>query len=142
MPHVSLITLGVSDLLRATTFYEALGWHRSSASVDGVVSFLEGGNVALGLFGHDALAEESGLDTPPSTRTGSVALATNVASEAEVNAVLAAAEHAGGRVTRRATRADWGGWSGYFTDPDGHLWEVANNPGFPLDADGRIHLPR
>ncbi|MEX0952462.1 MAG: VOC family protein [Nitriliruptoraceae bacterium] len=94
------------------------------------------------LFGHDDLAEESGLDTPPSTRTGSMALATNLASETEVDALLEAAERAGGRVTRPATRADWGGWSGYFADPDGHLWEVAHNPGFPLDADGRVHLPR
>lgn len=71
-----------------------------------------------------------------------MALATNLASETEVDALLEAAERAGGRVTRPATRADWGGWSGYFADPDGHLWEVAHNPGFPLDADGRVHLPR
>ncbi len=141
MAHVSLVTLGVSDLARATTFYEALGWRRSSASVDGVVTFLDGGTVALGLFGRQALAAEAGLDPAPSTAAASVALATNVTSEAEVDALLEAAERAGGRVTRPATRADWGGRSGYFTDPDGHLWEVAHNPGFPLDADGRVHLP-
>ena len=70
-----------------------------------------------------------------------VALAHNVRSEAEVEAVLAEAAAAGGRVIKPAQRAFWGGYSGYFSDPDGHLWEVAHNPGFPLDAEGRIQLP-
>jgi uncharacterized glyoxalase superfamily protein PhnB len=70
-----------------------------------------------------------------------VALAHNVRSEAEVEAVLAEAAAAGGRVVKPAKRAFWGGYSGYFADPDGHLWEVAHNPGFPLDAEGRIQLP-
>lgn len=156
MPHVSLITLGVDDLAATAAFYEALGWHRSSASVDGVVTFLQGGNVALALFERDALAADAGLaaraaDDGPSQGAGSsggsgashvgVALATNLPDEAAVDALLSAAESAGGRITKPAERAEWGGYSGYFTDPDGHLWEVAHNPGFGLLADGRVRLP-
>lgn len=150
MPHVSLITLGVDDLDRATRFYEDLGWRRSSASVTGVVAFLEGGNVALGLFGREALAEDAGLtvglgtDGPADAKvtTGpAVALAMNVPEPGDVDTVLALAQRSGGRVTKPAERATWGGYSGYFVDPEGHLWEVAHNPGFPLDEDGKVTLP-
>jgi uncharacterized protein len=139
--HVSLITLGVDDLARATAFYTALGWRRSSASVDGVVTFLQGGTVALGLFGRQALAEDAALPATPAPGPSPIALAVNLATEAEVDEVIATAAEAGGRITKPAERADWGGYSGYVVDPDGHLWEVAFNPGFPLDDDGRITLP-
>jgi uncharacterized protein len=140
MAHVSLITLGVDDLDAATRFYEALGWRRSSASVDGTVSFLRGGALVLGLFGRRDLAAEAGV--PPATGGGtSVALAANLPSEEAVDRMLADAEHAGGRITKPAERAEWGGYSGYVTDLDGHLWEIAHNPSFPLLADGSIRLP-
>ncbi len=139
MPHISLVTLGVADLDRSSTFYEALGWERSSASVDGVVVFLRGGNVALGLFGRSDLEAEAGTSLAPAP--GPVALAVNLPDEAAVDDLLEAAVHAGGRVTRPAQRADWGGYSGYVADPDGHLWEVAHNPGFRLGEDGRVELP-
>jgi uncharacterized protein len=138
--HVSLITLGVADLARAARFYASLGWRRSPASVDGVVTFLAGGCVTLGLYAREDLAEDAGIDvlaTPPAA----VALATNLASPAEVDAMLASAAAAGGTVTRPAEGTDWGGYSGYFRDRDGHLWEVAHNPGFPLRRDGSIVLP-
>lgn len=141
MPHISLVTLGVDDLARAIAFYEALGWRRSSASVDGVVAFLEGGAVVLGLFGRADLADDARVDPGPSDAHGDVALATNVASEAVVDSVLRAAQDAGGQVTKAGQRAEWGGYSGYFRDPDGHLWEVAHNPHFGLDDDGRVTLP-
>jgi predicted lactoylglutathione lyase len=137
--HVSLITLGVDDLRRATGFYTALGWDRSGASVDGVVAFLAGGTVALALYGREALAADAGVTLSPAP--SAVALAVNLPSEADVDALLATAVAAGGTVTKPAARADWGGYSGYVTDPDGHLWEVAHNPGFPLDGDGRVTLP-
>lgn len=138
--HVSLITLGVDDLEAATAFYEALGWRRSSASVAGTVAFLRGGALVLGLFGREDLASEAGV--PAATGNGrSVALATNLPSEEAVDRMLATAQQAGGTVTAPARRADWGGYSGYVTDLDGHLWEVAYNPGFPLQADGSIRLP-
>jgi predicted lactoylglutathione lyase len=138
--HVSLITLGVRDLDRATRFYEAIGWRRSTASVDGKVTFLRGGAVALSLFGRDDLAAEAGVATGSGDGT-SVALAMNLASAEAVDEALAAAARAGATITRSAQRAEWGGYSGYFTDVDGHLWEVAYNPGFGLQADGRVHLP-
>lgn len=141
MAHVSLITLGVDDLADATRFYEALGWRRSSASVEGTVAFLRGGTVALGLYGREDLAADAGV--PAASGGGpAVALAMNVATEDAVDATLAAAAaRAGGRITRQAQRTDWGGSSGYFDDLDGHLWEVAYDPGFELLTDGRIRLP-
>lgn len=140
MPHVSLVTLGVDDLDRATRFYEAWGWRRSSASVADTVTFLRGGAVVLGLFGRDDLAADAGV-APGAPGPGSVALAMNLGDEAAVDEALATAVAAGGRITRPAERAPWGGYSGYLTDPDGHLWEVAHNPGFPLLDDGRVRLP-
>jgi uncharacterized protein len=141
MAHISLITLGVDDLARATAFYTALGWEMSPASVPDVVTFLRGGTVALALWGRDDLAADAVVAPDPPGRHGNVALAMNLSSEAEVDGALAAAADAGGIVTKPATRTEWGGYSGYFADPDGHLWEVAHNPGFPLDADGRVTLP-
>ena len=141
MTHVSLITLGVDDLDRATAFYEAWGWRRSSASVDGVVSFLDGGTVALGLFGRQDLATDAGVVAGAPGEHGNVALAMNLPSRDEVDEVLRSAAAAGGQVTKQATATDWGGYSGYVRDPDGHLWEVAHNPGFPLRDDGSVELP-
>jgi len=141
MPHVSLITLGVDDLDLITRFYEELGWRRSSASVPDVVSFLQGSNVALGLFGRASLAEDAQLSEAEVSGNGAVALAMNVPDEAQVDAALQAARDAGGRITKPAERAEWGGYSGYFSDPEGHLWEVAHNPYFLLGDDGVIELP-
>jgi uncharacterized protein len=138
--HVSLITLGVADVAAATHFYQALGWDRSSASVEGTVSFLRGGAMVLALFGRDDLAADA--QVPPDTEgVPAVALAMNLASKAAVDDALDAAARAGGRITRTAHRADWGGYSGYVVDLDGHLWELAHNPGFGLRADGRVVLP-
>jgi uncharacterized protein len=139
--HVSLITLGVEALDRAERFYVALGWTPTAASVPGTVTFLAGGTVVLALYGRAALAEDAGLRADDLQPPGAVAIAMNVPSEDEVDALLQRAVPAGGRITRPAERAEWGGYSGYLADPDGHLWEVAHNPGFALDEDGRITLP-
>lgn len=140
MAHVSLITLGVDDLDRATRFYVGLGWEPSPASVEDVIVFLRGGAVVLALFGRDDLAAEAGL-APADPSGAATALAMNVTSEDEVEETVVAAVRAGGWIARPGRRADWGGYSAYVTDPDGHLWEIAHNPMFPLDADGRITLP-
>jgi uncharacterized protein len=137
MAHVSLVTLGVTDLARATSFYEALGWRRAAASVAGAVTFFHGTPV-LALFGLDDLAADARL---PRSRPGGSSLAVNLRDEASVDALLAAAERAGASIAKPAGPTDWGGYSGYFLDPDGHLWEVAHNPGFPLDEHGRIRPP-
>lgn len=140
MAHVSLITLGVDDLDAATAFYEAMGWVRSPASVEGEVAFMVGGAVVLGLFGAQALAADAGV--PDVGRApGGVALAMNLPSQAAVDEAMATARGAGATIVKAPQHAEWGGYSGYFADLDGHLWEVAHNPGFPLSEDGRVTLP-
>ena len=136
---VTLITLGVDDLPRARAFYAALGW-RESASSSEEIAFLHGVGPALGLWSRAALAEDSGVAQDPGG-WGGITLAHNVGSPEEVDAVLAEAQDAGGTVVRAAVTTDWGGYSGVFTDPDGHRWEVAHNPFWPLDDNGRSTLP-
>jgi catechol 2,3-dioxygenase-like lactoylglutathione lyase family enzyme len=135
--RVSVITLGVSDLERALAFYEGLGWTDARRPDDEIVFFQAGGMV-VALWDRRLLAEESALPDPGGF--GGIALAHNVGSEAEVDEVLAQAIEAGGRVTRPARRLSWGGYSGTFTDPDGHPWEVAHNPAWPLAEDGSVRL--
>ncbi len=138
-PRVSLVTLGVADIARARAFYEALGFKASAASQPSV-TFFEAGGVVLGLYGRAALAEDANVDADGSGFPG-VALAHNVRSEAEVKTVLAEAVTAGARLLKPAQKAFWGGYSGYFADPDGHVWEVAYNPHSLLDEMGRMTLP-
>lgn len=138
--RLSLITLGVEDLARARRFYEALGW-KASALGDGNVVFFQLGGIVLALWGRAELAADARLaDAGPGFR--GVALAHNVRRREEVDAILAEAEQAGGRITRPAQDAFWGGYYGHFTDPDGHVWEVAWNPQFAIDDAGNITLPR
>ena len=136
--RLSLVTLGVSDLGRARRFYEALGWQSGAAPDDDVVFFRAGGTV-LALWGRAELAEDSGVEDGGGW--GGVTLAHNVRSPEEVDAVLADAEHAGATITRAAGPAFWGGYTGVFTDPDGHAWEVAHNPHWTFAADGSVILP-
>jgi len=136
---ISFITLGVADLTHSHRFYGALGWHESSGS-QAEVAFFQVGSVAFALFGRDALAEDAGVP-PAGSGFAGFALAHNVASEAAVDATLAEAVAAGGRLVRAGERAPWGGFRGYFADPDGFLWEVCHNPFFPLDAQGFVQLP-
>ena len=138
-PRLSLVTLGVADVARSRIFYERLGFKASSASNENV-TFFEAGGVVLGLFGRSALAQDASVSEEGSGFAG-VALAHNARSEADVDAILAEAAAAGARIVKPAHRVFWGGWSGYFADPDGHLWEVAHNPFFPLDSAGRLQLP-
>jgi len=136
---ISFITLGVSDLARSRAFYRALGW-RESAGSQAEVAFYQAGSVAFALFARDALAEDAGV---PAAGSGFPAftLAHNVAAEDDVAATLAEAVAAGGRLVRAGEPAPWGGFRGYFADPDGFLWEVCFNPFFPLDEDGFVRLP-
>jgi len=138
-PRISLITLGVRDVARARAFYEALGFVASSASSESV-AFFQAGGAALGLFGWDSLAEDARVE-PSGEGFRGVSFAHNVRDKADVAAVLAAAESAGGRIVKPAQDVFWGGHNGYFADPDGHLWEVAWNPYFPLTDDGSLQLP-
>ena len=137
--HISIVSLGVDNLKRATDFYRALGWTLSAPSNESI-SFLEGGNVVLGLYGRSALAEDAEVEDKPTGFSG-VALAVNLPSEADVDAFFGRAIAAGARECKSPQKVFWGGYSGYFADLDGHLWEVAHNPFFPLDKDGKVTLP-
>src|SRR3954466_12607789 len=138
-PRISLITLGVADLGRARAFYEALGWRASSASTHDV-TFFQGNGLALALFGRAALAADSAVPDHPTGFSG-IALAHNAHSKAEADQVFAEALAAGAKSLKAPHDTNWGGYSGYFADLDGHLWEVAWNPFFPLDLHGNLGLP-
>ena len=139
--RLSIVTLGVADLDRAIAFYEALGWRRRSASIEGSIAWIGTADSTIGLFPWDELAHDANLPPERTGRFGGITLAINVESPEAVTAGLDAAVAAGGTLLKAATLADWGGTSGYFADPDGHPWEVAHNPGFPIDEDGRVRIP-
>ena len=136
--RISLITLGVADVARARAFYEQLGWR--GQEVEETV-FFQAGGMAVVLWHRDKLAEDAGLTDSGQDGFGGIGLAQNVRTEAEVDAVVAAAEAAGARVTRPPAETFYGGYAGYFADPDGHAWEIAHNPGFTLADDGSLTLP-
>lgn len=137
--RVTLITLGVADLAAARAFYARLGWQEHKDSQPGVAFFQMHGAV-LGLFGRADLAADQGR--PGATLgTGAVTLAQNFTTEAEVDAAFAAALAAGATALKAPETVFWGGYSGYWADPDGHVWELAMNPFWPLAADGSLTLP-
>jgi uncharacterized protein len=143
--RLSLVTLGVSDLKRSRQFYrDVLGWTPSSLGGDDVAFFPLNG-IVLGLFPRAALAADAGVEAlEPGAADGAlsrVALAYNVRERDEVDRALGQIAAAGARVVKPAEDAPWGGRSGYFADPDGFLWEVAWNPGFPIREDGSIEVP-
>jgi catechol 2,3-dioxygenase-like lactoylglutathione lyase family enzyme len=137
---LGIVTLGVEDVERSAAFYDALGWERAASSQEEIVWFRTPHSY-LGLFGYQALAEDAALPASPRGPFGGVTLAINVSSQTDADAVFAAAEAAGARALKRPEATPWGGYSGYFADPDGHPWEVAYNPGFPIGEDGRLHIP-
>ena len=137
--RVSLVTLGTTDLDRAKAFYERLGWR--GQEVERTV-FFQAGGMAIVLWGRDKVADDAGLaDAHPADGFGGMTLAHNVRSRAEADDILARAADAGATITRPARETFYGGYAGFFTDPDGHVWEVAHNPGFTIDDDGRLILP-
>jgi uncharacterized protein len=135
--RISLITLGVADVGRARSFYEALGWS-TDAKPDDDVAFFQAGGMILALWGRQDLAEDSVVQDGGGW--GGVTLAHNVRSPQEVDAVLSEAAAAGATIARPGAETFWGGYSGVFVDPDGHPWEVAHNPGWTIGEDGSISL--
>ena len=138
-PRLTLVTLGVVDLPKARAFYEAWGWKASSASQPGV-AFFQANGLALALFGRADLAKDAHVEDRP-TGFAAISLAYNARSKHEADEVYALALKAGAKALKPLQDVFWGGYSGYFADPDGHLWEVAWNPFFPLDEQGRLSLP-
>jgi uncharacterized glyoxalase superfamily protein PhnB len=136
--RVTVITLGVSDLVRARAFYEALGW-RSNTPPEMEVAFFQAGGLVVSLWDRQKLAEDSGVELGEGY--GAVTLAYNVGSPAAVDEVIGQARDAGATITREPGETFWGGYSGVFADPAGHPWEVAHNPRWTLGPDGSVTLP-
>jgi len=137
--RINLVTLGVADVARSTAFYTALGWRPSSGSQP-EITFIQLGATILGLFGHDDLADDAQLPRSPAPDFRGVSLALNLDSDDAVDAAMAAARAAGATVVKEPQKVFWGGYSGYFADPDGHLWELAHNPHWTIGADGTVTL--
>ena len=142
-PNFAIVTLGVADQQRSARFYRDLGWEQHGDLAQGITWFRTSGTW-VGLFGYEALAEDAALpvepeeDLPPYR---GISLALNLASEDAVDLALARVHEVGGRIVKPAARTEWGGYSGYFADPDGALWEIAHNPFFPIDGEGITRLP-
>ncbi|MBF0539380.1 MAG: VOC family protein [Nitrospirae bacterium] len=137
--RLNIVTLGVSDLSVARAFYEALGWVASSASQDDIV-FFQAGGVVLALYPRELLAEDAMVEAKGSGFSG-FTLAQNVRSKEDVAQILGFVEAAGGKIIKPAQDAFWGGHSGYFSDPDGNLWEIAWNPHLKIKHNGTLELP-
>ena len=137
-PRLSIVTLGVADLVRSTAFYEALGWARSAASQESITFFQLQGSV-LGLYERGALADDAGVPAAGEGFRG-VTCALNCDSRDEVDAVFAEWIAAGATPVKQPEAVFWGGYSSYVADPDGHLWEIAHNPFSPNGPDGRMQL--
>ena len=136
--RISLVTLGVEDISRSRRFYEELGWR--GQEVEETVFFQAGGQAVV-LWGRDKLAADAGVADDGWT-FGGIALAHNVRSRQEVDELIAHAEAAGATISRPPAATFYGGYAGCFRDPDGHVWEIAHNPGFALDEDGNLTVPR
>jgi catechol 2,3-dioxygenase-like lactoylglutathione lyase family enzyme len=137
--RVSIVTLGVTDLDRSREFYERLGWARSMAKAEGIV-FFQAGGMALALYPRHELAKDANV-APEGHGFAGMTLAHNARTRQDVDSVLAEAKAAGATILKPAQDVFWGGYSGYFSDPDGFLWEVAWNPFFPIAEDGALRIP-
>ncbi len=137
--RLSLVSLGVADVPASRAFYERLGWKPAEMGDPTVIVFFQLGGIVLGLYGREALAAEA--NTTPGNGFPNITLAYNAPTKEAVDATLAEAEKAGATLLKSAADVFWGGYSGYFADPDGHAWEVAWNPHFELRDDGSVVLP-
>ena len=141
-PRLTAITLGVRDVPASQRFYEALGFVRKFQATGDEIAFLDGGSVVIALWGHQPLAKDVTLpDALDSGQFGGVTLAWNCRTAAEVDTAYVRAIKAGAKAVRHPDKTDYGGYRGYFADPDGHMWEVVHAPGFEFTADGSLVLP-
>ena len=139
--NLSLVTLGVASLNRSVAFYETLGFQRKAKNVPGV-GFFKAGACAIAVWPSEELAKDANVAREGMAETfRGVSLAWNCRTKGDVDKVIKRAKTAGALVRKPAQDASWGGYSGYFSDPDGHLWEVAFNPEWPLADDGRMQIP-
>jgi catechol 2,3-dioxygenase-like lactoylglutathione lyase family enzyme len=140
--RLGVVTLGVTDFQRSVQFYERLGFERKMRATGDAIAFFETGTCVIALFRWDMLAEDAqvGVDPRPTAFRGST-LAWMCSSPDEVDDAMAHALDAGAHLLKPAQRTDFGGYSGYFADPDGHVWEAVMAPGFVIHDDGRVSLP-
>lgn len=136
--RISMVTLGVTDVSRARTFYQRLGWRGQELQE---TVFFQAGGLAFVLWGRDKLAADAGVRDDGADGFGGIVLAHNVRTPDEVDDVLTRATEAGGEITQPARTTFYGGYAGCFKDPDGHVWEIAYNPGLPLTPEGTIQVP-
>lgn len=134
--RISITTLGVNDLAAATAFYQRLGWKKASASMD-TITFIQLKGIVLGLFPLDELAKDAGVANDKGCFSGTT-MAHNLSSEAEVDQAMAFAISCGATLVKQPEKVFWGGYSGYFADPDGYLWELAYNPFATFDDQGHL----
>jgi uncharacterized protein len=139
-PALTVVTLGVRDFRTSLKFYEALGFERKVRATGDEVAFLDAGRVVLALWHWNSLAEDEALPAEPVSSYRATSLAWNCKTPAEVDAAFARAVAAGGKVLRPPEKTNYGGYRGYFADPDGHVWEIVTAPGFGFTDDGRLIL--
>ena len=140
--RLNVVTLGVSEFARAVRFYEGLGFERRLKATGDEIAFFDGGGMVIGLFRWDMLAEDAHLPSEPRPQAfRGTTFAQMCRTDAEVDAFLARALASGGTLLVAAHNTAFGGYSGYFADPDGHAWEAVRAPGFEFSADGRVTLP-
>ena len=140
-PALTVVTLGVRDFHASLRFYEALGFKRKVRETGDQIAFLDAGGVVLGLWHWDLLAEDEALPVEPVSAYRGSSLAWNCKTADEVDAAFARAIAAGAKILRSPGKTDYGGYRGYFADPDGHAWEVVWAPGFTFTEDGQLILP-
>lgn len=138
--RINIVGLGVADLEKATAFYEKLGFVKSQKASQPTISFFRAGGAVLSLFGAEALAEDA-CAQDHWTGKGGITIAQNLESEAAVDEFMALAASAGAKILKPAAKTFWGGYGGYFADPDGHVWEVAHNPFIEIGENGILKLP-
>ena len=142
IPRFTVITRGITDMRASIAFYEALGFARKFRDTGEAVAFFDTGGTVIGLFPWDRLAKDVTLpDQPRPQAFRGMTLAWNCGSTEEVDAVLDFAVSCGASLLKPAHKTDYGGYSGYFGDPDNHPWEVVVAPGIEVSEDRRVHLP-
>jgi predicted lactoylglutathione lyase len=141
-PRLNVVTLGVTDFARAVRFYQDLGFERRLKATGDDIAFFDGGGMVIGLFRWDALAEDAQLPAKPRPQAfRGITLAQMCHTDKEVDALMTKALVAGATLLKHAQKTSFGGYSGYFADPDGHAWEAVRAPGFEFTADNRVILP-
>jgi len=139
MNHIHIITLGVKDVRRSLKFYRELGFQTSVQEENPAIVFFQNGGTTLALYPRDKLAEDISEENPPQGQDfGGITLAFNTRTQGEVDGVIQRAEAAGGKIVKQPQRVFWGGYSGYFADPDGYYWEVAYSENWQFNEDGSL----